>query len=152
MSQKRSFSILDVETNSGKKKDHGEGRYISSTPRGAASKAATKLCREHKGECSLIVTIRETTQGSQHKHYQYKIKRVHDPRTVVRNGIEIEYQYRIDIHSHSEKKSRSPRKSPKKSRSPRKSPKKSRSPRKSPKKSRSPRKSPKKSRSPKKSK
>jgi hypothetical protein len=94
---KRSFTIVSVEDTHGKakgKKNLG-GRFLSDTPSGAARKAISRICRESaiKGQCTLKVTIRETTQGSQHKEYSYKGKRMMKPVTVQRGDEEITYKY-----------------------------------------------------------
>lgn len=53
------------------------GIYLANDPASAAKKAATQLCRVKKlsSKCVLFITVRETTQGSQHKEYSYKISR-----------------------------------------------------------------------------
>ena len=53
------------------------GRYESRNPVSAAKKAATQLCRVKKivGTCVLIITVRETTQGSIRKEFTYKVSR-----------------------------------------------------------------------------
>uniref|UniRef100_A0A6C0KFE7 Uncharacterized protein n=1 Tax=viral metagenome TaxID=1070528 RepID=A0A6C0KFE7_9ZZZZ len=165
MSDKRTFTVLSVATGSGKAQSpsNNGGKFVSRTPSGAARKATTKICRSKKAKkCALVVTMKETTKGSKNNAYTYHVKRVKDPTTVIRNGVEVNYNYKTEIHAHkpgkkSAKKSRSPKKSAKKSKSPKKSvkksrsPKKSKSPKKSAKKSKSPKKSSKKSKSPKKS-
>jgi Mg-chelatase subunit ChlI len=166
MEKKRSFTIVHVEDVHGKAKGAANlgGRFLSSSPASAAKKAGTQICRASaiRGRCTLIVTIRETTAGSKHKQYVYKVSRVHAPTTVIRNGVEIVYEYKTEVKSMKgrksakkskspKRKSKSPKRSAKKSKSPKKSAKKSKSPKKSAKKSKSPKKSVKKSKSPKKS-
>ena len=94
----RSFTVEKIQTSSGKKKgsDNLGGRFLSSTPSGAAKKVGSKVCSNSsiKGQCTLYITIRETTQGSDHKEYTYKVKRILDPVTIERNGVEITYRYR----------------------------------------------------------
>jgi hypothetical protein len=101
MSTHRSFTVIDVVTHSGRAKGKSNlgGRFISRTPASAAKKAATQICRESKikGRCALDVTIQETTRGSSHKTYKYTVKRIKDPVTVERNGVEITYQYRTVV-------------------------------------------------------
>ena len=44
------------------------GRYMSSTPSGAAKKAFTRRCRcqrDVRGRCTLVIAIKETTRGSE---------------------------------------------------------------------------------------
>jgi hypothetical protein len=97
MSVYRSFTIEHINTHSGhvKGKENLSGRYVSRTPLGAVKKAATKVCRSSKikGQCTLDITIKETTSGSKGKSYSYTVKRVKDPKTVVRDGVEITYKY-----------------------------------------------------------
>ena len=120
MSDKRTFTVVGVETSSGSKRGKGNegGRFVSSSASGAARKAATKICRSTKvkGRCSLVISLRETSKDSKHKEYVYHVKRILDPKTVIRNGVEVEYKYRTEVHAHkkSAKKSRS-KKSAKKS-------------------------------------
>jgi hypothetical protein len=100
MENKRSFTVEKIETSNGKSKGASNlgGRFISSTPAGAAKKVGSKVCRESdvKGRCVLYITIRETTRESNHKDYVYKITRILDPVTIVRDGVEITYRYRTE--------------------------------------------------------
>lgn len=102
MSQ-RSFTVENVNNVHGKKlsRFHG-GRYLSSTPIGAAKKVVSNICRtiDVHGQCTFIVTINETTRGSLNKSYCYKIKRILDPVTVNHNGVEIEHAYRVEAHAY----------------------------------------------------
>ena len=54
------------------------GRYTCATPREAASKALTQLCHAKaiRGQCTIYIEMRETTQGSSNKVYSYHCKRV----------------------------------------------------------------------------
>jgi hypothetical protein len=93
----RSFtieSVTDVRGNPKGKANLG-GRFISATPSAAGRKAMSRVCRESKikGQCTLMITIRETTRGSDKKTFQYKGKRMLQPTTVTRGGEEIEYRY-----------------------------------------------------------
>jgi hypothetical protein len=100
---KRSFTIVHVSTGTGKVKGSSNlgGRYMSHTPSGAARKAGSQVCRatKIKGQCSLVVTLKETTAGSAKKEFKYRVKRVKDPVTVVRNGQEVTYNYKTVVHS-----------------------------------------------------
>lgn len=101
MSSYRSFTVIAVATHTGhvKGKANLEGRYISRTPAGAARKAASQICRSSKikGQCALNITIRETTRGSKGKEYKYSVKRIKDPVTVERDGVEITFKYRTTV-------------------------------------------------------
>jgi hypothetical protein len=81
-SGKRSFTInnayhIDGCTTKFTRKDY-ETRLISDSAQRAAMKALTSLCRVKriKGQCALYIEMRETTQGSKHKLYAYKCRRV----------------------------------------------------------------------------
>jgi len=73
-----------------------KGRYKGS-PSAAAKKMAGRICRKNDitKQCTISVSFRETTQNSKHKEYTYKVKRVKskEPKTVIRNGKEIQYKY-----------------------------------------------------------
>jgi hypothetical protein len=103
MDNKRSFTVTKVVTAGGRSKGRSNlgGRYLSSTPANAAKKAGSQICRASriKGQCSLIIHLRETTQNSAHKDYVYKVRRVHDPVTVERAGEEITYNYKMSVKS-----------------------------------------------------
>lgn len=74
------------------------GRYISKTPSGAASKALTQLCnvKDVRGQCTLFVKMRETTQGSKGKEFLYNVKRekLSEPVEIV-SGVTVEYKNRV---------------------------------------------------------
>ena len=62
------------------------GRYMSTTPSGAARKAFTRRCRSKKvrGRCTLVIAVKETTRGSEHKIHAYKMSRVLLDEPVIR--------------------------------------------------------------------
>ena len=98
----RSFTITYVFDVSGKinRKITG-GRYLSSTPSSAAKKAGQKICQisNVKGLCSFILYLKETTQGSAKKIYKYRIKRVKCNKSVIRDGVEINYHHQFIVKS-----------------------------------------------------
>jgi len=100
---KRSFTVVSVKTSDGKEKGKSNlgGRFLSSTPSGASRKAATRVCRESKikGQCSLVVTVRETTRGSLGKEYSYRVNRIklRNPDVVMRDGKEVVYKYTTKV-------------------------------------------------------
>ena len=53
------------------------GHYNGHTAKQAAEKALTQLCslKGIRGQCTLFIEMRETTQGSKHKLYSYHVKR-----------------------------------------------------------------------------
>jgi hypothetical protein len=104
MDGKRSFTLVAVGDIHGKakgKKNIG-GRFVSSTPAGAARKAFARVCRESaiRGQCTLMVTIQETTRGSKGKMYHYKGKRMVQDRTVMRDGVKVNYHYTTKVTKH----------------------------------------------------
>jgi len=75
----------------------GGGRYVSASPQAAAKKAFSRACsaKRIKGQCTLEVTIRETTAGSGGKQFSYKFKRVKLPEPVVMPGG-FSFKYKIE--------------------------------------------------------
>lgn len=96
----RSFTVTGVFSG-GKKVQFDGGRYISDIPSRAAAKAFNKACKflGKKGRASMIVKLTETTAGSQKKTFTYKVRRVKEPREVIRNGIPIIYMYTTKVQS-----------------------------------------------------
>jgi hypothetical protein len=81
-SGKRSFTINQAFHVDGcpTKFSHADytGRYKAHTPQRAAEKALIHLChvKRIRGQCTLYIEMRETTQGSDHKIFAYKVKRI----------------------------------------------------------------------------
>lgn len=101
----RSFTVVKVTDVHGKEKGKKNigGRFISKSADGAARKSATKICRKSKikSRCTLKVTVKETTQGSEHKEYTYKVTRKlkSTPRKVKINGVEVVQKYDTEVKS-----------------------------------------------------
>lgn len=81
-SGKRSFTInhayhVDGCPTKFSKNDY-TGRYKAHSPQRAAEKALIHLChvKRIRGQCTLYIEMRETTQGSEHKIFAYKVKRI----------------------------------------------------------------------------
>ncbi len=100
----RSFTVVDARGTDGcatkyAVKGHG-GRYHGTHSR-AAVKAFNILCKvkKIKGQCAMIITVRETTQGSAGKELSYKCRRekLAKPLTLP-NGVTIEYQTVAHAH------------------------------------------------------
>ena len=95
----RSFEIVSVLNEKGcETKFNKNSRLVGRNPAGSARKAFNGLCRvkDVKGQCTLNVHIRETTQGSNHKEYMYKCKRKLLPKPLImmegkKNEYKIEY-------------------------------------------------------------
>lgn len=91
---KRSFKIVSV-IRSGKKLNISGGRYLSSTPQGAAKKMFSHVVRNLKcGRCTLVITLIETTQNSAHKTYVYKISKINSPVEIEKDGKKIIYKFK----------------------------------------------------------
>ena len=96
-SGKRSFTINNAYHVDGCKtkfshKDY-TGRFVGKSAQRAASKALTELCHAKgiRGQCTLYIEMRETTQNSKHKVYAYQAKRVKYSEPVVYGNIKREY-------------------------------------------------------------
>jgi len=92
----RTFTIASATTINGcPTKKPRNSRYHSSSAEGAAKKAHTVLCgrKRIKGACTFILTMRETTQGSNKKLYTYKVTRHRlDEPVELPSGISYEYE------------------------------------------------------------
>lgn len=100
----RSFTIVDARGTDGcatkfSVKGHG-GRYKGTHAR-AAVKAFNILCKvkKIKGQCAMIITVRETTQGSDSKELTYKCRREKLAKPLVLpNGVTVEYKSVAHAH------------------------------------------------------
>jgi hypothetical protein len=93
---KRSFTIL-LEGKT-------IGKYVSTTPSGAAKKAFTRLCRDmkKKSNCKFQLTIKETTKNSKHKTFTYEASRKKisgDGKIINLGGKPVIIKYTTDIKS-----------------------------------------------------
>ena len=73
-SGKSSFRIIAVHKSNGcPTKFPTENRFESKSPEGAARKAFTQLCnrKKIKGQCSLYITVENTTNDHKYKGKQY---------------------------------------------------------------------------------
>jgi hypothetical protein len=91
----RSFTIESIKRTDGKSVNYKDGRFVSETPVASAKKVFTKAYHHLKstGALSLVVKIRETTQGSLKKEYTYKVRRVAEKTEVERDGKMIQYNF-----------------------------------------------------------
>lgn len=102
----RSFTIVGASKTSGCRTKGYGGRFINKTAAGSARKAFTDLCRTKRirGNCTLFVTMRDTTKGGkQHgKLYTYKLIRKKLANPMIRTpkrGNEYVIEYRSSIKS-----------------------------------------------------
>jgi hypothetical protein len=97
----RSFTVESIYRNGRKSKISG-GRYLSDTPSSAARKAFSQAIRKMNvtGRMSLEIHIRETTQGSLHKQYTYRVSKVANTTEADWiNGQNIVFKYTTKIKS-----------------------------------------------------
>ena len=96
--KERTFKVVDVRKQDGCSTKFKPGRYVSSTPAGAAKKAFSELCRvkDVRGRCALYVKIAETTQDSKKKEFMYHMQRhtLEKPLIYKANGKEIRVRYK----------------------------------------------------------
>jgi hypothetical protein len=97
----RSFTIESIQKTKSGRVNYTGGRFLSETPSGAAKKAFSKAYHSINatGPLSLKIKIRETTQGSIHKIYNYKITKKSEKIEIERNGEMITYNFTTKIKS-----------------------------------------------------
>lgn len=89
----RSFTVESI-FQSGKKLSSKGGRYISSSPTGAAKKAFSHHSKTQK---SLEIHLKETTQGSAQKSYKYKVSKIKEDTEVKRGNQVIHFTYKTKV-------------------------------------------------------
>ena len=92
--QMRTFKVVDAKRQGKCDTKFKPGRYTGKTPVSAALKAFNQLCRVKKirGVCTLVVTVQETTRGSEGKKFTYKLNRMKlDKPVVLFKGTDKEY-------------------------------------------------------------
>ncbi len=102
----RSFTVVEAKRVDGcptkfAVKGHG-GRFIKRTPRAAASTAFNRLCRRKriKGQCAMILSVQETTQGSAGEVFTYKLNRNKLAEPIQRGDYLIQYDTEIASTKH----------------------------------------------------
>ena len=100
----RTFTVVDARGTDGcstKFAVKGRGGRYHGTHERAAKRAFNILCRvkKIKGQCAMIITVRETTRGSDGKELSYKCRREKLPQPLtLPNGVTVEY--RTIAHAH----------------------------------------------------
>jgi hypothetical protein len=96
----RSFTVVSVHK-AGRKVSYTGVRFISEAPHLAAKKVFSQACTtKGKSACTMLIVIRETTQGSKKKEYTYKVSRKYSPVEVeLPNGDIVEYKYTLKVKS-----------------------------------------------------
>ncbi len=94
----RSFTTVSAHRGS-KNLNLSGGRYISDTPVAAAKKAFSQIVQtnDFRGKVSLKITIKETTRGSAHKEYTYKVSKVPEITEVDLNGTIVRYTFTTKV-------------------------------------------------------
>ena len=84
----RSFEVVEAGKHGNCKTKSKPGRYISRAPYGAALKAFNRLCAKKRirGRCTLVMAMKETTAGSKHKVFRYKLTRAKLAQPIVIKG------------------------------------------------------------------
>jgi hypothetical protein len=99
-SQDRSFTTDGIFKSGTRISNSSGGRYISTTPASAAKKAFSQYSRAHPRSSKVLeIHVRETTSGSNHKIFKYKVSKVKEDLTVIRGNVEVHYKYSIKIRA-----------------------------------------------------
>jgi len=93
MVKKRLFSVVRVNKTNGSEIHVPTGKYISSSPRGAAEKAFTQITREKNIEMgTLLITMRETTKDSKGNMWTYNLTKQLRSEPLELKGRTIRYE------------------------------------------------------------
>ena len=100
----RTFTVVDARGTDGcatKFSVKGHGGYYHGTHARAALKAFNILCnvKKIKGQCAMIITVREMTQGSDKKELTYKCRREKLKEPLVLPG-RPPIEYKNTAHAH----------------------------------------------------
>jgi hypothetical protein len=95
----RSFTITNIQKPNGARVNYKDGRFLSATPAGAARKAFSRAYRMMRGTgpMTLNVMVQETTRGSAGKTFGYKVMRVAEKKTVMRDGVPVTYKFATKV-------------------------------------------------------
>lgn len=88
----RSFTICEVNDRAVSE----GGRYLSSSPAGAARKAGSRVMRK-RGVNSVKICVLETTRGGLGKEHAYRVKRVRVNEEVMRGGVPVLYEFKTVV-------------------------------------------------------
>ena len=103
---KDTYKVVGVQNVDGCPTKFRPGRYHSTSPEGAAKKAFSRLCnlKKIKGKCTLLVTVKRTTQGGDKKEFTYKLHRSKLSKPIVMmKGTPNEYKILYEVHAQSAK-------------------------------------------------
>lgn len=90
----RTFTIEAIYNTSGNRLNYDGGRFISNTPSSAAKKVFSHAARALDiGRSSLEIHIRETTKGSLHKIYKYRVRKVPNRTKIEHDGQTVVYKF-----------------------------------------------------------
>lgn len=101
----RYFTVVQAKKSNGCITKNKEGRYKGRAPVDAAKKAFNELCRVKRirGVCTMIITVRETTQGSSKKLFTYKLMRHKLKEPILLQGSAGEYKIEYTTKAKSQK-------------------------------------------------
>ena len=101
---KKTYKVVKVTRQGNCPTKFKPGRYTSKYgPSSAAKKAFNNLCRlkNIRGQCTLWVTVKETTRGSKHKEFTYKCSRQKLAKPVIRkvkkDGVEKKFKIEYNV-------------------------------------------------------
>ena len=94
----RSFVIHAVTKVDGSRVNFPAGRYISENggPGDAVRKMFTQINRE-RGHRALKITVRESTRGSAHKTFKYKVSKVNQRTEVELDGETVVFKFTTKV-------------------------------------------------------
>ncbi len=97
----RSFTIISVKKLQGTRVNYTGGRFIGEAPNTVVRKVFSKVNSylNSKSGLSLIIKIQETTRGSLHKEYVYKVTKKSEHVEVERDGKMITYNFITKVKS-----------------------------------------------------
>ena len=96
----RSFTIVSIKKSDGSKISYKNGRFMSSTPAGAAAKMYSHANRTCRTKCnSLTILLRESTAGSAKKEYMYRVTKKKEETTVNLGKSEVVFGFKTKTKS-----------------------------------------------------
>lgn len=99
---KRLFSVISIKRD-GKEENFKGGKFLNSSPGGAARKAANQACSSLYKEddyCTIIVTLEDITKDAKNKGpYVYEATRLPGQKKQNFKGVEVEFKYEMKVKS-----------------------------------------------------
>ncbi len=99
---KRLFSVISIKRD-GKEESFKGGKFLNSSPGGAARKAANQACSTLYKEddyCTVVVTLEDITKDAKNKGpYVYEATRLPGQKKQNFKGVEVEFKYEMRVKS-----------------------------------------------------